>query len=226
MTGDMHGGLGIKKFLVNSFSKGRELTKNDFVIILGDFGVPWANDDYDKDLINWLNYKPWTTLFVDGNHENFNILKEMPAEKMFGGTVGKLSDSIYHLRRGEIYTIEGNTFFTFGGASSIDKADRFEGISWWPEEIPSFAETSHGLDNLVKNNWEVDYILTHTCPQRIFDLLGEEFFYKRENDPTRKFLDYVDENTRFKKWYFGHFHDEKLIEGKYRMMYDEIEELR
>jgi len=149
----------------------------------------------------------------------------MPTESMFGGTVGKISDSIFHLKRGEIYTIEGKTFFTFGGASSIDKLSRTVGFSWWPEEIPSNAETRYGLDNLMKNNWDVDYILTHTCPQRIFDLLGGEFAYKREIDYTRMFLNYVDENTEFKKWYFGHFHDEKVIDGKYRMMYDDIIEV-
>ena len=52
-----------------------------------------------------------------------------------GGYVHKLRHNLIHLMRGEIYIIEGKTFFTFGGGYSIDKPFRKENVSWWPAEI-------------------------------------------------------------------------------------------
>ena len=41
-----------------------------------------------------------------------------------------ISDSICHLMRGQVFDIDGKTFFTFGGGNSIDKAWRTPGVSW------------------------------------------------------------------------------------------------
>ena len=54
--------------------------------------------------MKWLSEKPWTTLFVDGNHENFDRLKNYPITEEWGGKVQKIYDKVYHLMRGEIYT--------------------------------------------------------------------------------------------------------------------------
>ena len=40
---------------------------------------------------------------------------------MFGGQVGVLNESIFHLKRGYVYTIGEKKIFTFGGGYSIDK---------------------------------------------------------------------------------------------------------
>ena len=60
-----------------------------------------------------------TYLFCDGNHENFELLEEYPEEEKYGGKVGKISKRIYHLKRGEVYTIEEKTFFVFGRGKSF-----------------------------------------------------------------------------------------------------------
>ena len=49
------------------------MTKEDYVIICGDFGGVWnkeVENKEEKHLLDWLEEKPFTTLFVDGNHEN------------------------------------------------------------------------------------------------------------------------------------------------------------
>ena len=107
-------------------------------------------------------------LFLDGNHENFDLLNQYPVVDYLGGKAHKISENIYHLMRGEIFTIDGNKYFCMGGAESTDKEGRQEHISWWKEEIPSYAEMKHGMDNLEKHNWEVDYILTH-CYTNYFE---------------------------------------------------------
>jgi hypothetical protein len=189
LTGDKHndfGCLSSKKWI-----EGNDLDKDDYLICLGDFGLLWKNtpDGTEKYWTKWLNDKPWTTLFLDGNHENFSRLNKLEFIPKFGGTVGKISDSIFHLKRGEIYNIHDKKFFCMGGALSIDKQYRTEWISWWKEEIPSAAEFEYGFKNLDKNNNKVDYILSHTCPTRFKDALGSPWLIKKFNDPTCKYLD-------------------------------------
>lgn len=66
--------------------------------------------------------------------------------------------------RGEVYCIEGNTIFVMGGGYSIDKYRRTEGVSWWPQEMPSEEEYHNAIMNLEKVGNHVDYIITHTAP--------------------------------------------------------------
>ena len=75
VTGDTHGSLDIGK-LTSRFSEQRYLSKNDYVIILGDFGMVWNNSEEDLYWRRWLNERRFTTLFIDGNHENFDLLEQ------------------------------------------------------------------------------------------------------------------------------------------------------
>lgn len=222
ITGDVHGEIDICKFSSKEFPEGKELTSNDFIIITGDFGLIW-DVNYSKESesywIKWLSEKPWTTLFIDGNHENFDRLNTLPIEEKFGGKVGKINDKIYHLKRGEIYTIENKTFFCFGGAQSIDKNHRIEFLSWWKEEIPNTAEIQNGLNNLAKVNNKVDYIITHTCPEKI---LAKNIFHlnaEKIDDQTGKILNTFYSIINFKHWYFGHFHTDIKLSDKFTVLY-------
>ena len=133
ITGDIHGSNDIHKLTRRAAKKAIRAGKTtytykdgDYLIICGDFGLIWYSPDsvYYKEAqywLNWLNKQPYTTLFVDGNHENHAMLDAMPVSEWHGGKVHLISDKIVHLMRGQVYDIEGNTFFTFGGASSHDK---------------------------------------------------------------------------------------------------------
>ena len=74
--------------------------------------------------------------------------------------------NLIHLMRGQIFDIDGEKFFTFGGGLSIDKTRRIAYVSWWPEEEPSHNEINEALDNLEKVGNKVDYIITHGLPYR------------------------------------------------------------
>lgn len=67
--------------------------------------------------------KSFTTVFVDGNHENFDRLYSYPVKEWNGGKVHEIRPSVLHLMRGEVFTIEDKKFFAFGGASSHDIKD-------------------------------------------------------------------------------------------------------
>lgn len=230
ITGDTHGEF--SRFTSKRFPQGRELTKKDFVIITGDFGGVWdvnESRDSERHWIKWLSDKPWTTLFVDGNHENFDRLEVLPTIEMFGGEVGVVSDSIFHLKRGEIYIINGKKFFTFGGGFSIDKSTRTENISWWRQEMPSYLEYQKGLNNLDLNNHIVDYIITHTCSVSQFTKMAQRHNMIHKIDesetPLREYFEIIDKSVAYDKWFCGHFHVREKID-KIQFLYGDIVELK
>ena len=221
ITGDTHGTTDWEKINTSRFPEQKELTKDDYLIILGDFGI-WGDkeDDY---IIKTYNKRNFTTLFIDGNHENHDLLDKYPVEEWKGGKAHRISDSIIHLMRGQVFTIDGSTFFTMGGAESTDKMYRREGESWWAREMPSDKEYQEALDNLAKHNYEVDYVLTHCAPEGyIWNCLNPLYdsdmsqimtapmgsVVARSGNSLTDFLDdLITENgLKFKHWYFGHYH--------------------
>jgi predicted phosphodiesterase len=246
ISGDIHGSKDIHKLNSKIFPEGLFLTKDDFVIITGDFGLLWSNEPDREEIwwINWLNEKPFTTLVIDGNHENHWRLLQLPLIEKFDAVVGKISNSIFHLKRGEIYNINNKKFFCMGGASSTDKQGRLIGYDWWPEEVPSVTEMYYGMNNLEKVNYTVDYILAHTLPKTMikrlmamYQISIEKFddpviyentldevakhMYDRYNDPTSSFLQEVCDRTKFSKFFCGHFHEDLTI-NNFHILYQKI----
>jgi hypothetical protein len=222
VTGDTHGTF--ERFSAKRWPGVRSFTEDDIVIVTGDFGLLWSIEPDEQEMYwrKWLTSKPWTLLFVCGNHENHPRLKALPQVSMYDGNVGVVEKNIFHLRRGEVYTIQDKKIFTFGGADSIDKDGRVFGISWWPEEIPSHAEMDYGLGNLERHQYSVDYIIAHTGPQDICETLLKKYGgIGYDTDPTRRYLQHVCSTTSFKEFYCGHWHEEYTI-GKYHFLYESI----
>lgn len=121
VTGDIHGSN--RRFYTRLFPEQKKMTKDDYMIICGDFGLVWdwvgesAGEQFALDELNERNF---TTLFVDGNHENFNRLNAYPVTKWHGGKVHMIRPSVMHLMRGQVFDICGKKCFTFGGARSHD----------------------------------------------------------------------------------------------------------
>jgi len=215
LMGDLHGRYELPKIghFLNRFPE-LKFTKSDYFIVLGDFGIPWNKRDLDT--IDMFKRYPFTTLFIEGNHDNDPLLNSFPIKHKFGGRVNALSKTLFRLRRGEIYNIEEKSIFTFGGAYSVDKYLRTEGISWWPEEEFNEEERSNALINLETVNYKVDYVLTHAMPTNIKAMWGFT-----QHSRTEKFLSYLNEHLQFEKWYSGHYHVDKKYD-KYRCLYDDI----
>lgn len=220
VTGDTHGDIDFHKLNTKNFPEGRLLTKEDFVIVCGDFGAVWDGAKSDKYLQKWYNEKPWTTLFIDGNHENHDLLNSYPVSEWNGGKVHFITPSIIHLMRGQIYKIGNKTFFTMGGAESHDKIYRKEGVSWWAREMPSNNEYEEGLTNLNKVNNQVDYILSHCAP----DQLQEQIAYWYKHDKLTNYLEIIRQTVEFKNWFLGHYHIDKDFD-RYHVLYNNIIEL-
>ena len=201
ITGDCHGNF--ERFNPNIFPEQNEMTKEDYVIICGDFGGVWHREAESKEetmVLDWLDSRPFTTLFVCGNHENFDRLYQYPIENWHGGKVHKIRESVIHLMRGQVFDIDGKKIFSFGGASSHDiqggilEPDdpefeksyallsrgclpfRINHWSWWKQELPSDEEMEEGRQNLEKHNYEIDFIVTHCCSVSTQALLGHGLY--------------------------------------------------
>ena len=224
ITGDIHG-YPIRFDQSKLEAMGLRLVENDKVIICGDFGLPWYGDAEDELCLNWLESKPFEILFIDGNHENFDLLYQFPVEERYGGKVHKLRGNIFHLMRGEVYEIEGKKYFAFGGATSADKYTREEGVSWWQEEVFNQEEYENALKNLAKVDFDVDYVVTHTVPTRFLKYID---FNKQgaEGCPVAMILDDLAKRLHYRKWFAGHFHVE-YEDGKNDVVwvYEEIKKL-
>ena len=246
-TGDIHGNPYFK-FSEEAFPEQNEMTKNDYVFITGDAGLAFNHkgETYsEKEALDFLESRNFTTLFCDGNHENFDRLNAHPVEEWNGGLVHKLRPSVIHLMRGQVYTINGKKFFTFGGARSHDIRDgileiddpkinqwwydrtkmfRINRVTWWEQEMPSKEEMELGLENLAKHNFKVDYIITHDMPTSTLTLYcalySSNGFY--QPDELNHYLEDVRTKTEYKHWFCGHYHDDKNITQKETVLMDQI----
>ena len=218
------------------------MAKDDYMIVCGDAGLVWHGDKSDDPQLDRLEALPFTVLFVDGNHENFDALSEYPVELWHSGKVHKIRPHVIHLMRGQAFELQGRTFFTMGGAQSHDIADgildmdspdfyerydsmrrnrgqfRINHISWWLEELPSGKEYAEAQQTLERLDWKTDYIITHCAPTAIQQKINANF----KPDKLTDFLEEIRNYSRFHYWLFGHYHDDRIIDEKYVLLYEQM----
>ncbi|MCR5468035.1 MAG: metallophosphoesterase [Lachnospiraceae bacterium] len=238
ITGDTHNtedmsNLSSKNMKLCCMEQNADFHAITTAIILGDFGLPWSSDctvdesgihptDHtDRYLLKWYNQKPFKILAVMGNHDNYDIIEKLPEVEMFGSTVLKVSDNVFYLKRGEIYTIDDKRFLILGGAMSDDKAWRKPHESWWEQEAWNAEEQTRCMARIQECGRQFDYVLSHTGATRgiacVFDSTDGSI------DATVAFNDKVDAMITYKKWFFGHWHSdwgyEHFAESQYVPLY-------
>ena len=243
VTGDCH--MDYSRFSSNNFPDQKELSKDDYVLICGDFGL-WEKSLRQQYELMKLNRRNFTTLFVDGNHENFDLLESFPVKDWHGGRVHEILPGILHLMRGEIYDICGKKCFVFGGANSHDIQDgilendenlteniknliskdkrlyRINHVSWWAREMPSASEMKYAQENLSKYDWKVDYIFSHEGPaSAVKELKGTDAGY----DALRVYLEFLKQKISYSEWYFGHHHVNADLSDHTHVLYKDIVKL-
>lgn len=218
------GGLDIQK--LRDWEAGERLTRSDFLIVAGDFGYPWDFSPEECEEVAWLESRPYTLLFVDGNHERYDHWAERPYEKWHGGMVQRLSPGspIRRLCRGEVYDLGGSTVFTMGGATSVDRDWRHPYIDWWPQELPDERNFQQAHERLDAADWQVDYVVTHTCASRMLatTLFPAPSCENPDTDRLTDFLDELEDRLSYKRWYYGHFHRDMDVDEKHVALYDSI----
>lgn len=203
VTGDIHGD--VKDFEGRKYGR---VKKGDHIVICGDFGLIWAGTKDETRSIEKLGRRKNNILFIDGAHENFDMLEKYPVSEWNGGKVQIISGGLIHLMRGQIYEIDGKKIFTFGGGESSDREMRIPHKSWWDDELPSEDEMKTGIKNLVDNDWQVDYIFTHEAPTAFRRYLeGADYSLNALN----VYLECIRQKCKYKKWVFGNYHKNHSI---------------
>ena len=244
VTGDTHGDF--RRFSTENFPEQKAMTQADYVIICGDFGGVWNGSKEEHYWLDWLEDKPFTTLFVSGNHENYDLLAKYPIFHWHGGNVQAIRPSVLHLLRGQVFTLAGKRFFAMGGASSHDIADgildpsapdyrakkrrldathglyRINHKTWWAEELPNSADYQEAERNLNLCSRQVDYIVSHCCPSSLVDTLSQGMY---GHDQLTDYFEQLKDNCQFRYWFFGHYHDNQVFHQKYVLLYEQIIQL-
>ena len=211
LISDIHGEADFKGLLQYI----EKATEDDLLLILGDVCFKFEDTEENRKFTEFFLSIKKNIAIVDGNHENFEVIKSFPEEDWCGGRMNRISPSIVRLQRGNVFQIDGKSFFVFGGAKS-GKSWHERGL-YHPGDEPEEAELSLAYENIKKHNFAFDYILTH----------------KYEETPPRgtfcpalaELTEYIEKNVSYKLWYSGHWHKNEKTDEKHYLVYDELSPL-
>lgn len=185
--GDVHGKFDRYKKLIAEVDHSRQV---------GDFGVGFFRyDKYEGGKIP-LSNPPYDQImrgdhkFIRGNHDNPAVCAQQK----------------YWIPDGTIEIINGTKILYIGGALSVDREWRTEGLDWWADE-----ELSHFKLQCFADLYQVekpDVVVTHDCPEFVA-LEMERASGRRKldiNSITRQAFQIMHEIHQPKLWIFGHWH--------------------
>lgn len=251
LTGDTHADF--SRFTSKNFPEIKEMTKDDFIIILGDFGGIWdciKSSNREVGELDFLSKKPCTFCFVDGNHENYDRLyTEFPVVDFHGGKAHKIRGNIFHLMRGYIFDFDGKKFFVMGGASSHDISDGVLDPDLFPD-LKSFNKVYErwyyqGRMFRVKGVswWEREipseeelergrntlrnagYKVDYVLAHCLPQTICGALGYYGSDRLTQYFDELLEEGLDFKEWHCGHYHRIIDVLDKYHIHYEDIQRL-
>lgn len=151
VCGDWHGDAAWVRTLAKALPR---LAPDVHTILqLGDW---WMTPEADSPLVEAGIDRVYVTV---GNHENFGEITPLLAAHP--GAAVRLSDITWILPRPARLTVGGRMVLSLGGASSVDKAWRREGVNWWPDEDVTDEQARAAIAG-----GDADLMLTHESPAR------------------------------------------------------------
>ena len=228
ITGDCHGEFSKIAF----FCEHHKTSIKDVMIILGDFGVNHWLGEKDVENKKLLAQIPLTFFAVHGNHEARPYEIEGYVEREWCGGIVYIEPqypNILFAKDGEIYTLGDKKCMAIGGAYSVDKYHRLRvGLPWFESEQPSSEIKSFVEHQLKSIDYKIDYVFSHTCPLKYepSDLFLDfvKFNYEKADTSTEEWLTWLEEKINYEKWYFGHFHANRIF-LRAELLFDTIKEL-
>jgi hypothetical protein len=200
LAGDWHGNTAHAQWVMRHAAR----TGCAGVLQLGDFGI-WPGEGGRRYLQALSKVAAETGVwvaFIDGNHEDFWQLNSLPVNE---NGVRKVAGGIWHLPRGLRWQWAGRTWLAMGGATSLDRAHRRLGSSWWPEESITDAQFRE-----VTDGGRADVMLTHDCPDTVpipgLDPRGWSPEALEIAEAHRKIVRAIAEVVQPHELWHGHFH--------------------
>lgn len=128
--------------------------------------------------------------FIRGNHDNPQSCINHP----------------YWIGDGESFTVGNSKLYFLGGAGSIDRHYRTEGLDWWPDEELSRERLNIEVAEYI--DLKPDVVVTHDCPDSIANEILMAFNESKfaNGSRTRQALDSMFYFHQPKYWIFGHWH--------------------
>lgn len=202
VLGDAHGNDAFMSYAIASAAR----NGCQVVLQLGDFGY-WEHTRSGRVYLDTVERVAREcgvpVLFIDGNHENHDMLR---AHSAFGD-VG--SDGVCWVRphvgwltRGVMWEWCGVRFGAVGGAASVDRVMRTPGWTWWAEEVLVAADVARLLGH------QVDVLLSHDAPS-VANMVGRTTIPAddlRRCEMSRKVLDEVVNSCQPEIVMHGHWH--------------------
>lgn len=206
LAGDWHGSSQQGLSVITS----AHIRNIDVVFQVGDFGI-WQDDKkYLNKLEHQLSNWDMHLFFIDGNHENFDMLE---VKRINDDGTRFVREHITYVPRGHRWEWGGIKFLALGGAASIDKGSRVEGRSWWPQELITEDDVKKSIEG-----GEADVMICHDSPASApntitDDVAGQRWaakFFGREHldvcTEHRKTLQRVTDVVKPKALFHGHYH--------------------
>ena len=169
--------------------------------------------------LDWLRKRPYTLLFLDGSHENYDLLAQYPETERFGGRVQSLGGNVYHVCRGSVLELEGKKVPVLRRGRKPGPGGTGAGRDWWKQEMPSDEEYAACEQNLEACGYQVDYVLTHDAPSRFLDFT---VLASGETNQLHQFLDKILLKLTYEKWFFGCYHRDVQLSTKSRCVFCDV----
>lgn len=254
VTGDIHGDP-IKRFSFKAHPKLRELTKDDYMIVLGDCGVPfgyqapWFNEkefEYQK---QWLSNQKYSFIFICGNHDDYDYVETLPQVNVFNnGSVRKMLDNVFYIDTPGVYDIADQHCLIIPGAESHDVQDGIldpqdetfpETYHKWKKDYSKMFRVKHW------NWWEQEKVDTSAIKEHVNEWIDDHFDFVFTHDSpclqrwdywekrwsiltdSERALEFVYYQIEFDAWFHGHFHEwcQYGVDNNVTCIYTEIMEV-
>lgn len=218
-TGDTHGDP--LRFGYRNFPESRQFGEDDIMVICGDCGFVWNYEftkcsNQDRYSLKWLNDKGYIFIMVCGNHENFNVIEQMPQVKKFNGIVrqcvyeGVVYENLFYIDKPTTLDLNGSHCLVIPKADSRDKEYREENYSWWPQEKGDITAEREFVESHMGEYF--DFVITHDCCAEMDNVRRPDGCPGGlANTPREIFFDELRVKLEYGCWVHGHMHEEALI---------------
>lgn len=207
LLGDSHGDTGFMKFAIAAAAR----NGCDVLLQLGDFGY-WDHTLGGREYLDKVSRTAieceMPVLFVDGNHENHDMLRDLMFEESsrFDGLVW-VRPYVGWLTRGALWEWESVLFGAAGGAASVDRSMRSQGWTWWSDEVLVRSDVA------ALSREKLDVLVCHDAPDRA-NMFSTRSFPKEDlkrAHESRLVLDSLIESSKPSLVIHGHWHKRHTV---------------